>query len=156
MSTTKAPAGAGVGKRNRSGCCRFFWGGFGALAPMALSLAILDHSALADYLANIEQKTFELAGFGFRIAALFGLGGLWAYFHRAEFEPLKLFQLGIVAPAMITGLINAGRVAETQAQEVAWLELPFALVSSAYAQDAPPPPSEPSGFDQFIDGVLGR
>lgn len=157
MSNTHRRAGLGGGGRSR-----FLWGGLGALAPTLISLAILDHTAVTDYISNIDQKTLALAGYGFRVVALFAIGGLWAYFHRSEVEPLKLFQLGIVAPAMITGMINAGRVSDdASGGGTAWLDFPIALTASAYAQEPVPPPQPPpqqeqSGIQQFINGVLGR
>jgi hypothetical protein len=165
MSRAHALAAGAAGRREEAtGYSRFLWGGLGALAPTIISLAILDHSSLAHYITNIDEETFKLIGYGFRVLALFAIGGLWAYFHRSEVEPLKLFQLGIVAPAMITGMINASNVSnQAQAGDSAWLDLPFALVSSAHAADGrelPPPPVPPSGeqsaVDQFINGVLGR
>ncbi len=144
------------------GHTRFLWGGLGALAPTIISLAILDHSLLADYAANIDEETFKLVGYGFRVLALFAIGGLWAYFHRSEVEPLKLFQLGIVAPAMITGMINASNVSDqVRPEDSAWLNFPISLISSAHAEETtqPPPapqPDQQSPVDQFINGVLGR
>ena len=157
MSNTHRRSGLGGGGRSR-----FLWGGLGALAPTLISLAILDHTAVTDYISNIDQKTLGLAGYAFRVVALFAIGGLWAYFHRSEVEPLKLFQLGIVAPAMITGMINAGRVSDdAPGGGTAWLDFPIALMAPAYAQETvplpqPPPQQEQSGIQQFINGVLGR
>jgi hypothetical protein len=151
-----AHAAAGGGSR------RFLWGGLGALAPTIISLAILDHTTLAEYISDIDEKTFEIGGYAFRVLALFAIGGLWAFFHRTEVEPLKLFQLGIVAPAMITGMINASNVSSSPGSDAsAWLDLRFELVSSAYAQDVSTvgddgSPPEPTPVQQFINGILGR
>ena len=153
MSRTSVGAAANAG-----GYRRFLWGGLGALAPTVISLAILDHASVADYISHIDQKTIELGGYGFRVLALFAIGGLWAFFHRSEVEPLKLFQLGIVAPAMITGMINASNVSgQARPGDSAWLGFP-ALIASAHAQEVtpPPPPDQPSPVDQFIQGFLGR
>jgi hypothetical protein len=157
------PAGVAGGRGEATGYSRFLWGGLGALAPTIISLAILDHSSLAHYISNIDEETFKLIGYGFRVLVLFAVGGLWAYFHRSEVEPLKLFQLGIVAPAMITGMINASNVSnEATPGDSAWLNFPVALISSAHAAEGDPsPPQQPatdqqSAVDQFINGVLGR
>lgn len=152
-----APRG-GV-RREAGGGTRFLWGGLGALAPTVISLAILDHSTLADYIFAIDERVFELFGYGFRVVALFVIGGLWAFFHRTEVEPLKLFQLGVVAPAMITGMINASNVSRQEhAEGTAWLDFRIALVSSAYAQESvpAPQPAPPTPVEQFINGVFGR
>lgn len=148
--------------RENGGYSRFLWGGLGALAPTVISLAILDHSSLVDYIANMDEETFKLVGYGFRVVVLFAIGGLWAYFHRSEVEPLKLFQLGIVAPAMITGMINASNVSDqVRPEDSAWLDFSISLISSAHAEETAqpppaPPPSQQSPVDQFINGVLGR
>lgn len=164
MSRAHALAAGDAGRHGeRAGYSRFFWGGLGALAPTIISLAILDHSSLAHYISNIDEETFKLVGYGFRVLVLFAIGGLWAFFHRSEVEPLKLFQLGIVAPAMITGMINASNVSnQAPAGDSAWLNFPIALISSAHAAEGdqpPPPPPTPvqqSPVDQFINGVFGR
>jgi hypothetical protein len=150
--------------RETGGYRRFLWGGLGALAPTIISLAILDHTSIASYISNIDDQTFKLAGYGFRVLALFAIGGLWAYFHRNEVEPLKLFQLGIVAPAMITGMINASSVShQAPTGDSAWLDFPISLISSAHAQETTSPsqpptptPDQQSAVDQFISGVFGR
>ena len=154
-------AGDAVGRGVSQGHRRFLWGGLGALAPTVLSLAILDHAAVANYISNIDDKTLELAGYGFRVLALFAIGGLWAFFHRNEVEPLKLFQLGIVAPAMITGMINASNVSEQRNVDSAWLDVPIALIASAHAEEQsqpppPPPPDQQSPVGQFVNGLFGR
>jgi hypothetical protein len=129
---------------------------------MLISIAILDHSVLANYIADLDAKAFELAGYGFRVVALFALGGLWAYFHRTEADPLKLFQLGIVAPAMITGMINASNLSgDGHGGDTAWLQFPIAVVTSAQAADTsplttPPPPDQQTPIQQFINGIFGR
>ena len=159
--TSAAPAAKSGERREGGGYRRFLWGGLGALAPTLISLAILDHMSVAEYISDIEEKTPELGGYGFRVLALFVIGGLWAFFHRSEIEPLKLFQLGVVAPAMITGMINASNVSRhTRADESAWLDIPFTLMSSAHAEETtqvpPPAPDQQSAVDQFINGLLGR
>jgi hypothetical protein len=146
------------------GGTRFLWGGLGALAPSIISLAILDYSALDAYIANIQP--YSLAGYAFRVTALFGIGGLWAYFHRSEVEPLKLFQLGVVAPAMITAMISASNVTKpSHASDVSWLDLVPSLISPAYADTVPPPQPQPqqqqqqqqqTPAQQFLNGLLGR
>jgi hypothetical protein len=164
MLRAHALAAGDAGSSGEStGYSRFLWGGLGALAPTIISLAILDHSSIAHYISNIDEETFKLVGYGFRVLALFAIGGLWAYFHRSEVEPLKLFQLGIVAPAMITGMINASNVSsQATPGDSAWLDFPIALISSAHAADGntlpppPPPPNQQSPVDQFINGVFGR
>ena len=153
---------------------KFFWGGMGALAPIALSVVVLDHVVIGQWLEQIRSDGSgfsEVIGYSVRVGGLFLIGGLWASLHKSEFEPMKLFQLGIVAPAMITGLINAGNVdnarslPEHQSESISWS---LSILSSAHAsvltevenatvlaneEEKKRPERVPSGF---IRGLLGR
>jgi hypothetical protein len=45
-----------------------------------------------------------------RVIALFYLGGIVAFLHKNENSAVKIFELGIIAPALITTIINASNV----------------------------------------------
>jgi hypothetical protein len=76
-------------------------GGLGALAPIILNLLVVD---LQTTFTNI---TFLVVfGYLIRVGVLFAIGGGMAYFHKDERNALKLFEIGIVAPALITALMN--------------------------------------------------
>jgi hypothetical protein len=140
------------------GRTRFLYGGAGALAPLMVSLVLVDIDVLSGYLANIDGGgIYRAAGYAVQFVVLFVIGGLWATMHRSERDPRKLFQLGLVAPAMITAMLNASNV--QQAQEVSWLPDSFAIVSSAHAQSTEqvaPVVSKPTPLEQFLDGLLKR
>jgi hypothetical protein len=140
------------------GSKRFLYGGAGALAPLLVSLALVDIDVLSGYLANIDHGgIYRVTGYGVQFVALFVIGGLWAAMHRSECDPRKLFQLGLVAPAMITAMLNAGNVQSTQ--QTSWLSDSFAIVSTAHAQSveqAAPVVAEPTPLEQFLDGLLKR
>ena len=170
MAHARTMAAVRGSRQQLGGGTRFLWGGLGALAPSIISIAILDYSTLDHYIANVDKLPFLLAGYASRVIALFGIGGLWAYFHRSEVDPLKLFQHGVVAPAMITAMLGASKISNpSSATDVSWLDLVPSVVSTAYANDQPPPQQPPpqqqqpqqqqqqqSAVEQFLKGVLGR
>ena len=91
---------------------RFLWGGIGGLAPILATFLILEGEVIGRYLRDLGSggSLLTLVGYSVRVLGLFIVGGLWASLHRSERDPKKLFQLGIVAPAMITGVLNASNV----------------------------------------------
>jgi hypothetical protein len=76
-------------------------GGLGALTPIILNLLVVDLQTTFKALTALV-----LIGYLIRVMILFYLGGLVAYLHKDEKSILKLFELGIVAPALITALMN--------------------------------------------------
>jgi hypothetical protein len=111
-------------------------GGLGALTPVILNLITVDLRTVFNGLALIA-----VAGYLVRVLVLFYLGGLVAYLHKTESSPIKLFELGIVAPALITSMLNASNVSVP----VASPPLPphgSLIVPSAFAQP-------PDGLKQF-------
>lgn len=133
----------------------FLWGGIGALVPSILTFTLVDHEVVARYVAGFAegQTTYDAVGYGVRILVLFVLGGFWAFLHRSEREPMKLVQLGMLAPAMITGMINAANLSEAR-HPGADTAFSLALIASAWAQEQPVAP--PSPIDEFVRGLLGR
>ena len=114
---------------------RFLIGGCGALAPILLSLVVFDGRVLA---------TLDLAvtlGYVIRVAALFAIGGLAVVFlDRDEVDAVKLFKLGIAAPALLTTAINGRSVSlpdapPPRAPMTTALESGFGLVGSAHAAE---------------------
>jgi hypothetical protein len=129
---------------------RVLWGGGGAVMPIVLSLAVVDAAKVAEY---AESGPNALVGYVLRVVALFAIGALWAYFHRTETEPFKAFQLGLVAPAMITAFINSQNVDELRGPGKEGHVYGFSIVPKAYAQTGP---VQPTPTDSVIKGVRGR
>jgi hypothetical protein len=75
-------------------------GAIGAVTPLAVNLLIVDHLALA----NLTILT--LAGYLIRVLVLIGLGSLVVYLNIDEGNRMRVFQLGLAAPALLTALIN--------------------------------------------------
>jgi hypothetical protein len=134
----------------------FLWGGIGALVPTVLTLTVADYEVLGKYLAEFfaaDNGPFSAAGYMARIVGLFVLGGVWAYLHHSVREPFKLVQLGMLAPAMITGLLNADNARLARDPDAGPL-ISLALIAPAFAQEQPGAP--PSPIDEFVRGLLGR
>lgn len=110
-----------------TGIQRFWIGGGGALLPLLITLIGADLAVLIDQ--HDQLTTGMVIGAGIRYACLFILGGTVAALNSDENKPLKLVQLGIAAPALITSYISVGPVNANITQA---FRMP-AIVSSAFA-----------------------
>lgn len=110
---------------------KIFIGGLGALTPIIMNLLVIDLEVLL-----INLTFYSVLGYSIRVIVLFYLGGLIAFLHKDEINPVKIFELGIVAPALITALLNAGQidVAKMKTQSVSTPVGSISFVSAAYAQ----------------------
>ena len=72
-------------------------GGLGALTPVIMNLLIVDLNVLL-----VKFTSLAFIGYVIRVIILFYLGGLVAFLHKDENSPIKIFELGIIAPALIT------------------------------------------------------
>ncbi len=116
-------------------------GGLGALTPVIMNLLIVDLNVLL-----VKLTSLAFIGYVIRVIILFYLGGLVAFLHKDENSPIKIFELGIVAPALITAMLNAGHVpilkAPTQTAEMSATSVFF--IPSVYA--LPPQEEEVKEF----------
>jgi hypothetical protein len=128
---------------------RFLTGGLGALVPILLNLVVVDLQTQLQDVTALSVVSYLL-----RNVALFAVGGIVVtFFNASEQAPAKLFQLGIVAPALLTALLNGHNVdvtkpglagvrvgatpqARAASASVSW-HWPD-LIGSAYAQPAAP------------------
>ncbi len=76
-------------------------GGLGALTPIIMNLLVIDLEKLLINLTIISVIAYII-----KVAILFYIGGIVAYLNKDEQKPIKLFQLGIYAPAMIIAFMN--------------------------------------------------
>lgn len=118
-------------------------------------------------------------GFALRVLGTATLGAIWSYVHKPEHDPRRAFQLGIVAPAALAGVIyaNAGDSGSDKtsalpvaAPMVAAVPTPEAtglsLIGTARADTATQPsttpqkPSKPKPKQSFIQrlikGIVGK
>ncbi len=114
---------------------RFLLGGLGALMPVLLSFLALDISAALN--GSVEWTPGMVMGAALRYLVLFVVGGVVAYLHSEESKPFKLFELGIVAPALVTSLVTAQGVnaASTPLENKYGMQIDFVLISTAYATE---------------------
>ena len=117
---------------NLSGRQRFMIAGLGGIMPVLLSLIVID---LQIILLNVTK--IAVASYLIRVFALFAVGGLVGWLHRKEIDPVKLFQLGIAAPALITAAINGGNVTLPNAPIDQNKQASWNVISQAYAQTTP-------------------
>lgn len=80
---------------------RIIIGGIGGIAPLVISLLVVDLSTLLNDLALMD-----VIGLTVRCLVLISIGATVGYLHHTEYEPLKVFQLGIAAPALLATAIN--------------------------------------------------
>ena len=111
----------------------------------------------------------RMGGYALRLIGFACVGGFWAYLHDDETNKKRVFELGIVAPAVIVGLIyankppkplqNALEAAEPTRSLVRLNGISFGLIGSAQAQstDKPEPVSQPSDSlgRRLLEGFLG-
>jgi len=129
-------------------------GGLGALTPVVISLLAIDFET-----AFVGKSSAVILGYMFRVLLLFYLGGLVAYLHADEHVPLKIFELGIVAPALIMTMINAKNVEPpVRFEKVSQVSLADFFIAPAYAQTEKANQAElqqSSFIEQFLEGLTG-
>jgi hypothetical protein len=127
-------------RKTERGCAmsekqQLFIGGLGAIVPVAASLLVVDYEGLA---ANFSW--YKVFGYAVKVLVLFGIGALVVYLNPKETNRLKVFQLGLGAPALILSMINglnvqhlSGPTSPADGTPSASLILPWESV--AYAQE---------------------
>jgi hypothetical protein len=88
---------------------RFLIGGVGGMAPVLIFLANVDWD-----IHFAGMSTMRIVGYCSRIIILFLIGGFTAYLYNDETNYIKLFQLGISAPALVAGYISTANIPATQ------------------------------------------
>ncbi len=91
---------------------RMLLAGLGALMPVILNLLVVDYRTVFT-----DATLPAAAGYAIRVVVLFFLGGLVAFLHKEETNPLRIFELGIIAPALVTALMNGTNPAVSPASE---------------------------------------
>lgn len=154
-------------------------GCLGALSPILANLLIVD---LQVTLASATPLV--VAAYLLRVLVLCAAACIIVYLNHDENRPIKIFQLGIAAPALLTGIINGAAVSNTAKQDQApqqqqqrtqqqspssYFEIP-GLIGKVFAQSAsrdgnvaPNQPSiedcanpkDPSISQQFLQGFAG-
>jgi hypothetical protein len=151
---------------------RFFIACLGALTPIITNLLVVDLNTSLANLHIIDGMTYAV-----RLFALCAAACVVVFLNSDEQRPVKLFQLGIMAPALLTSIINGAAIsakANGQGSQSVTRQTPapqksgaFSLVGSAFAQivpvtqaNAPAPkdclvPAELSTTQQIFKGLIG-
>ncbi len=148
--TTASTVVARASRRTTGSQQRFLLGGVGALLPAALYLLTLDFEAVA-----AKVTLWVVLGVLVKIQAQFLIGGFWGWLHTSEKNPVKLAELGMLAPAIIAGLLNGQTLKEGGPPSVS-----LAPVAHAETIESGPPKRfslpEESGSEQFWRGFTGQ
>jgi hypothetical protein len=143
MDGTAAVAAAMNGRR------RFWIGAVGGTAPSLLNLALVDATNLLR-----TPEPVLLASYLIRVAVLLSLGGLWAWLHHREIEPAKVFELGLLAPAMVMVAMNASNVPKPpQAAAIAFAQSATAVCEAAKVRYMAWPAL--TAYEQVKQGLTG-
>jgi hypothetical protein len=106
----------------------FLWGAFGGITPVVAALIVSEGHPFTTYLALLDTGPAVVKSmffYVFQTGALFTLGGVWAYLNNAA-DPMKAFQLGVAAPAVIVGMLAVNDAKKATASDP--LLRPSALV----------------------------
>jgi hypothetical protein len=132
---------------------RFWIGGGGALLPLLVTLLAADLGPLIDHPAALSVGTY--VGAAIRYLMLFAIGGVVAALNSDEVQPIKLVQLGIAAPALISTYVNAQTPKPvTQTATVHVMMLSLDVVSTAHATGIGGGGQRPIVVAQFFSDVL--
>jgi hypothetical protein len=129
-------------------------GGLGALTPIILNLLVVDLNTTFATVTALVVLAYLI-----RVGVLFCIGGAMAYFHKNEKNALKLFEIGIVAPALLTALMNGTTnikdpnvTVGTDAPAVSASVTDF-FIPTVYAQTSEP---EIKGYSRIEDSVASQ
>jgi len=120
-------------------------GGLGALTPIIMNLLVIDLEKLF-----IDLTIISVIAYIIKVAILFYIGGIVAYLNKDEQKPIKLFQLGIYAPAMIIAFMNTNPLQST-AEEVRQSILPADPIQQIVVPA--PEDTEPDTLSAIIEGA---
>jgi len=132
---------------------RFWIGGGGALLPLLVTLLAVDLAPLIDNAPHLTIGTY--VGAAIRYLLLFAIGGVVAALNSDEIQPIKLVQLGIAAPALISSYVNAQQPkppTQTTAVQIRMVSLD--VVSSAHAAGIGARDDRPVVMAQFFQDVF--
>ena len=148
-------------------------GGIGGLIPAIPGLIFSDAQTIAQYIEHFNDPEIGgwalFCGYIVRVLVMFSLGAFWAYLHRSERNLLKIFQLGIVAPAILGGIINSSQIVQERTKNVNTKPTPHSssnrkslFVNTAFANEVN---AESTNIilaqrysipERFRDGFIGR
>jgi hypothetical protein len=150
---------------------RFYIACLGALTPIITNLLVVDLNTSLNNLHVIDGLTYAV-----RLFALCAAACVVVFLNSDEERPVKLFQLGIMAPALLTSIINGAAISikatgqgpqSSVVQPTPPQKSGFFLVGRAFAETAPVPlpgtpavkdclaPAELNTSQQILKGLIG-
>lgn len=108
MSATPEMARAAGASKEVTSRERVVIGAVGAATPLLANLLVMEHEALAE--AFTRGTPWVLVGYTLKLLILVLIGGFVVYLHSDETNRLKIFQLGLGAPALILALANGSQL----------------------------------------------
>lgn|GEM_PF-4816766 len=124
------------------------------MLPLLVTLLAVDLAPLIDNPTHFTIGTY--VGAAIRYIVLFAVGGIVAALNSDEVRPIKLVQLGIAAPALISTYVNAQqpKPPATQTAAVHSGMLSLDLISRAYAADTGNRSNRPIVVAGFLSDVI--
>ncbi|MGE0745819.1 MAG: hypothetical protein AB7K86_11250 [Rhodospirillales bacterium] len=143
---------------------RVCMGAMGGLLPIVVTLAVTDVVTIQQVINNGFAGTGSVAsfaGWAVKVLMLMTIGGLVAYFYESETSRLKLLQIGIAAPAILTSMVNGANVAAKPVDVGEWRPAPAQYAAIARPGEVGPAivfqrKEKPSPFDCFVRGLIDR
>jgi hypothetical protein len=142
---------------------RLLIGCFGAMAPILVNLCVVDLNTVFSNLLPLVALTYIV-----RLVGLCGSACVVVFLNSDEHRPVKLFQLGVMAPAVITQLLNGAAAVNKTPTSMppappahTWLLIPEANAQPAPAPQAAPTvrdctkPQDPTVSQQILKGLVG-
>jgi hypothetical protein len=130
---------------------RFLIGGVGGLAPLLMLLATADFGRT---FSNIT--VIVITGYLVRAIVLFFVGGFIVSLYGDEQQRMKIFQLGLGAPAMIAGfLASSGPPNAPPVQHAALITIVHAQTAANTDELKRFTLPAPTALDQFLQGLVG-
>jgi hypothetical protein len=138
-------------------------GAIGGLSPIIVTLAVTDVATIQQIIEHGFAPTGSVASFAgwtVKVLVLMTIGGLVAFFYESETSKLKLLQIGIAAPAILTSMVNGANVSAKTAGLWGDRPRPVQVAQALTPGDEAPVvvlfQRKPSPFDCFVRGLIDR
>jgi len=139
-------------------------GAIGGLLPIVVTLAVADIVTIQQVIDSGfagAGSVASFAGWTVKVLTLMTIGGMVAYFYESETSRLKLLQIGIAAPAILTSMVNGANVAARPVDLGAWRPASAQYAAVVMPGDAPAAivfqrKDKPSPLDCFVRGLIDR
>jgi hypothetical protein len=136
-TAARATISATAGTAEMTVVQKMILGAVGAVTPLALNLLVVDQLTL------VNLTFLACVGYAIRLLVLVGLGSLIVYLNIDEENRMRIFQLGVAAPALVTALLNgANQRSLLQNQQFVTPQTASIFVATLHAQEKTAPVRE--------------